>query len=271
MLRAMTALLIVAAAGAALIPADAGAATAGERAVAAAAGGENEAPADGGMVLIPAGAFVMGDDGGGDASPAHRVRLDAFWLDRHEVTCAEYGAFCEATGRRWPVFWGVAEFRCGPDFPDHPVVGVSSADAMAYAEWVGKRLPTEAEWEYAARGGLAGMPYDGGASVDSTTANTIRSGYRGTVPVGSFPPNGYGLHDMTGNAWEWVADWYDPDYYAASPEHDPPGPPEGTFRVFRGGGWHSGPGCCRVYARNALPPHWLDFAGGFRCARDAEE
>ncbi|MBN2172276.1 MAG: formylglycine-generating enzyme family protein [Candidatus Krumholzibacteriota bacterium] len=269
---ALLALLMAAAGG----MAGGGAAAAGEttpdeRAGGAAAAGEGTAlPADD-MVLIPAGAFVMGDDDGDDASPAHRVRLNAFWMDRCEVTCAEYGAFCDATGHSLPVFWGVVEFRCGPDFPEHPVVGVSSGDAMAYAEWVGKRLPTEAEWEYAARGGLAGMPYDRGASVDSTTANTWRAGYGGTLPVGSFPPNGYGLHDMTGNVWEWVADWYDPDYYQHSPGDDPPGPDAGRFRVIRGGGWHSGPYCCRVHQRNALPAYWLDFAGGFRCVRDAGE
>jgi formylglycine-generating enzyme required for sulfatase activity len=221
------------------------------------------------MVLVPAGEFVMGRDVQGDWSPAHRVRISGFYLDRCEVTNAQYEAFCRATGRKLPMFWGTDGFRCGSKYPRHPVVGVSWDDAREYAEWRGKRLPTEAEWEYAARGGLAGMRYPNGNTLDSSQVNFARSLDKSTVPVGSYAPNGYGLCDMIGNVVEWVADRYDADYYSRSPEQDPPGPDKGRFRVIRGGGWHSGPGCTAVDYRNALPRNWLDFNVGFRCARSA--
>lgn len=224
-------------------------------------------PAD--MVLVPSGEFVMGAEAQGDASPPHVVSVDSFYIDRHEVTNAQYLKFCQATGRNLPRFWGMEEFHSGPDYPDHSVVGVSWYDANAYARWRGKRLPTEAEWEYAARGGLTGTDYPFEGVIDSTRANYSIEGVRkGTVPVGSYPPNDYGLYDMSGNVVEWVADFYDGDHYSTSPAENPTGPEKGKFRVIRGGGWHSGPYCNRVYFRNALPGGWLDFNVGFRCARD---
>ena len=223
-----------------------------------------------GLVLIPGGAFLMGADSEGDHSPVHEVSIDAFYMDRHEVTNARYLRFCEATGHRLPDFWSMAGFRCGPDYPDHPVISVSWTDAVAYAEWCGRRLPTEAEWEYAARGGLAGMKYPRGDTLDPSDGNHNRSGKGGPVAVGSYPPNGYGLYDMQGNVVEWVWDYYAPDYYSSSPPANPQGPASGRFRVIRGGGWHSGPSCNCVYYRNALPPGWVDFNVGFRCARDLD-
>lgn len=221
------------------------------------------------LVLIPGGEFVMGKDGKGDYSPAHKVYLDSFYMDKYEVTNAQYFKFCQKTGRKLPEFWGMKQYHCGSDFPNHPVVGVSWSDANSYAEWAGKRLPTEAEWEYAARGGLADMNYPSGDELDSTLANYSFQGYtKGTVEVGSYPPNGYGLHDMVGNVWEWVSDYYHSGYYNSSPYKTPTGPKEGKFRLFRGGSWHSGPYCNRAYYRNALPANWVDFAGGFRCAKD---
>jgi formylglycine-generating enzyme required for sulfatase activity len=225
---------------------------------------------DTGMVLLPAGEFVMGREGQGDNSPAHKVRISAFHLDRCEVTNAQYEAFCKATGTDLPMFWGMDTFRSGPGYPNHPVVGVSWSDARDYARWCGKRLPTEAEWEYAARGGLAGMPYVTGNTLDSSKVNFTRSQQGGPVRVGSYAPNGYGLHDMAGNVLEWVADRYDTEYFKNSPPQDPPGPEKGRFRVIRGGGWHTGPGCMGVGYRNALPSNWLDFNVGFRCARDVK-
>jgi len=221
------------------------------------------------MVLVPAGEFVMGRDGSGDNSPPHTVRLAAFRLDRYEVTNAEYLEFCRATGRDLPMFWGTDVFRSGPKFPDHPVVFVSHGDARDYAAWRGKRLPTEAEWEYAARGGLAGKDFVGGDALDSSRVNFTKSRERGPVAVGSYEPNGYGLHDMAGNVQEWVWDRYGADYYRTSPAENPTGPETGRFRVIRGGGWDTGPGCMGVGYRNALPANWVDFAVGFRCARDA--
>jgi formylglycine-generating enzyme required for sulfatase activity len=227
------------------------------------------APRDTTMALISAGEFVMGREGTGDDSPPHTVRLSAFYLDRYEVTNAEYEAFCKATERELPEFWGGDVLRSGPGYPDHPVVLVSWRDAADYAAWRGKRLPTEAEWECAARGGLAGMQYVGGNTLDSSKVNFTRSGRKGSVPVGSFAPNGYGLYDMAGNVQEWVADRYDAGYYLNSPVADPPGPAKGRHRVIRGGGWFTGPGCMGVGYRIALPSNWVDFNVGFRCARDA--
>lgn len=224
-----------------------------------------------GMVLIPAGTFLMGGDVGVDCSPVHEVSVDAFYIDKYQVTNARYLAFCQATGHRLPEFWGMDVYHSTLDYPEHPVVGVSWRDAAAYAAWCGKRLPTEAEWEYAARGGLVGKPYPHGDDIDATLANYRRSGLAGTVPVGGYDPNGYGLYDMIGNVVEWVADYYSPDYYGVSPLRNPQGPAQGKFRVIRGGGWHTGPGCCRVFFRNALPENWKDINVGFRCARDAEE
>jgi formylglycine-generating enzyme required for sulfatase activity len=221
-----------------------------------------------GLVLIPGGAFEMGDESRPDRRPVHTVRIDTFYIDAREVTNAEYLAFCEATERNLPEFWGMQRYRSGPDFPDHPVVGVSWYDATAYAEWRGKRLPTEAEWEYAARGGLVGEPYPHGGTLAPSDGNYSKSELNGPVPVGSYPPNGYGLYDMLGNVCEWVFDRYHPDYYSASPDDNPRGPEEGDLRVIRGGGWHTGPGCTFVYHRNALRGNWLDFNVGFRCARD---
>ena len=229
------------------------------------------------LVPIPGGEFLMGSGSDRDHSPVHTVYVGPFLLDRHEVTNARYLEFCEATGHRLPMFWGLDRFRSGPDYPDHPVVGVSWYDAGEYAEWRGKRLPTEAEWEYAARGGLTGKDYPSGNTLEPSGANISKSGKRGPVAVGSYPQNGFGLSDMQGNVVEWVSDYYDAAYYKSSPSMNPRGPedvglrPEPVrFRVIRGGGWHSGPYCSRVYYRNALPANWLDFCVGFRCVRDAE-
>lgn len=230
------------------------------------------------MILIPGGEFVMGTGDDEEDAPIHEVYIDTFYMDPCEVTNAQYLEFCEATERPLPEFWGWDRFRCGPDYPDHPVVGVSWRDAKDYAEWRGKRLPTEAEWEYAARGGLEGKKYPHGDTVDSTTANYFRRGIseeqvlrRGTMPVGSFPPNGFGLYDMAGNVVEWVSDYYGWDYYNEGPYENPQGPEKGKFRVIRGGGWHSGPYCNRVYFRSGLRSNWLDFNVGFRCAKNYSE
>jgi len=221
------------------------------------------------LVLIPGGEFLMGSDSEGDHSPIHKVYIDSFYMDKYEATNAQYLGFCEATGHRLPEFWGMDSFRCGPDYPNHPVVGVSWPDAVEYAAWCGKRLPTEAEWEYAARGGLVGMSFPNGETLHPSDGNYNKSGKGGPVAVGSYRANGFGLHDIQGNVVEWVWDVYDLHYYS-SPLANPRGPESGKFRVIRGGGWHSGPSCNRVYFRNALPVGWVDFNVGFRCAKDLQ-
>ncbi len=226
-----------------------------------------------GEVLIPGGEFLMGDPSEGDHNPPHKVRVESFYMDKFEVTNTQYLKYCQETDARLPEFWGIDQLRSGPKYPDHPVVGIGSTEAQAYAEWAGKRLPTEAEWEYAARGGLAGKKYPHGDELEPAVANywvweELQSSGKGLLPVGSYPPNGYGLHDMAGNVLEWVTDRYDAGYYKDSPLDNPQGPGEGRFRVIRGGGWHSGPSCIRVYYRNALPYNWRDFNVGFRCVRD---
>ncbi len=229
------------------------------------------------LIAIPAGEFIMGGEvpplKEGEKkkyvdNPAHKVYVDAFLMDKYEVPNRQYYLFCKATGRKPPVFWGNKEFHCGLEFPDFPVIGVSHADALAYAQWRGVRLPTEAEWEYAARGGLAGKKFPNGNDIDEKSAN-YRKYQKGTTAVGSFPPNRYGLHDMAGNVREWVADYYQADYYLKSPYKNPPGPGIGKFRVVRSGSWISGSSCVAVHRRNALPSNWTDIAVGFRCAKDA--
>jgi formylglycine-generating enzyme required for sulfatase activity len=216
------------------------------------------------MVLIPAGPFVMGGDFD-EEQPRHRVVLDAFWIDRFEVTNQQYAEYLRATGAQAPLFWNKSErFHSGEKFPQHPVVGISWFEAKAFCEWKGKRLPTEAEWEKAARGGREGLAYPWGNVPDRSRANFEG---QGTLPVGSFPPNDYGLFDMSGNVWEWVSDWFDAEYYRKSPEANPTGPDSGREKVVRGGSYVDGSGPLRVAHRHWYPPQsrykWL----GVRCAK----
>jgi iron(II)-dependent oxidoreductase len=224
---------------------------------------------DGSMVLIPAGEFIMGKNSAtpSDWQPEHPIKVDSLYMDKYEVTNQQYYNFCIATKSPLPQFWGIKEFRSGTDFPDYPVVGVSYFDAEKYARWSGKRLPTEAEWEYAARGGLVGKNFPFGDLIDTTKVNFGKL-HKGILKVGTYPPNGFGLYDITGNVWEWTSDFYGSDYYANSPAENPTGPEKGRFKVIRGGSWHSGPMCVQTYYRNGLSPSWVDFAVGFRCVKD---
>ena len=184
------------------------------------------------MVLVPAGSFDMGSGESSDEQPVHTVYVDAFYMDEYEVTNAQYWKFMSATGHREPRYWDDSD----SNQPNQPVIGVDWNDAVAYARWAGKRLPTEAKWEYAARGGLEGKKYPWGDPISTSQANY--GNYVGkTVPVGSYSANGYGLYDMAGNVYEWCSDWYDENYYSSSPSRNPQGPSSGSYRVFRGGSW----------------------------------
>lgn len=223
------------------------------------------------MALIPGGVYNIGNDKGiPDQRPRHKVKLRSFYLDIHEVTNAQYAEFLEATGHREPLFWDDTTYNK----PYLPVTGVSWNDAAAYCKWAGKRLPTEAEWEAAARGGLEGEDYPWKGPPDENLANyhhDSASPPKGIKPAGQYKPNGFGLLDMAGNVWEWTYDYYKPDYYADSTSVDNPrGPSRGTSRVIRGGAWNYGPDFMKVYYRNRAAPHLRLNYIGFRCARDAE-
>ncbi len=270
-----------------------------------------QSPETAGMRLIEGGEFMMGTDRGlPHEGPAHPVEVDSFYLDAHEVTNARFAEFADATGHvteserlgwsgvfdpgqaEWTVDVG-ADWRHpgGPgssheEKPDYPVVHLSWEDAASYCRWRGARLPTEAEFEYAARGGRQGSRQAWG---DELTPDGIHQanlwqgefpiedqaldGYSGLAPVGQFPPNGFGLYDMTGNVWEWVQDWYAPGYFARSPAKNPRGPETGTQKVHRGGSWLCSENYCRGYrvaARMMTAPDSGLNNLGFRCAADAE-
>jgi formylglycine-generating enzyme len=252
-------------------------------------------PDGGTMVWMPAGEFLMGsEEGWDDERPVHRVTLDGFWLSKHEVTNAQYLRFVEATGHRCPEVanFGEPVWR-GRSFPaeksSHPVVCVSWEDARAYCEHYGLSLPTEAQWEYAARGddgrlypwGNQWPPPAGAGNFADMTAkgkfpqlNVIAGyddGYAETSPAGSFAANPYGVYDLAGNVFEWCADWYSTTYYWASPELNPPGPADGELKVLRGGSWLiDNPRRFRCASRSyyyRYSPVYRDSSFGFRCAR----
>lgn len=226
---------------------------------------------DSGMTLVPGGEFLMGNDMENvlGFSPEHKVKVDSFYIDKYEVTNRDYLKFCQETGHKFPEFWNTDIFKCGENYLNYPVVGVNFGDAKKYAEWAGKRLPTEAEWEYAARGGLEGKDFPNGDVWTKEKAKQDSIGWRNLIePVGSYESNGYGLYDMAGNVWEWVADRHSETYYKESEYNNPKGPEQGSNRVIRGGSWHSGEMCKKVFYRKGLIRGWCDFAVGFRCVRD---
>ena len=294
------------------------------------------------MVLIPAGTFLMGTDDPSftDAHPVHKVSVNAFWMDEHEVTNAEFEKFVNATN-----YVTVAERKLDPkDYPgvpaeslvpgsavftppgknvplddplqwwkyipgtswrhplgpesnitgheNDPVVHVAYEDAIAYAKWAGKRLPTEAEWEYAAQGNKPGLKYYWGNELkpggkwmaniyqgDFPARNTGDDGFIGIAPVRSYPPNGYGLYDMDGNVWEWCSDFYRPDYYAKSPVNNSKGPPDSydpdepnmVKRVQRGGSFLCSDQYCIRYRPGSRGKGEVTSGSnnlGFRCVKD---
>ncbi len=258
------------------------------------------------MILIPAGTFAMGTPAAeierlqqtyqisfpglfAPETPRHTVYLAAFYLDKYPVTNAQFKAFVGAKPEWRPdripahlhngdylKHWPGSDYP--PDKADHPVVFVSWYAVMAYAQWAGKRLPTEAEWEYAARGGLVGKEFPwGDEPVDVSRANYHQSGFGETTPVGSYPPNGYGLYDLAGNVWEYCLDEWQPDFYASSPKSTPVAGDnmflDDTFlkvttrRVIRGGSWGGAPVNLRLAYRDSHPPQGAGGHVGFRCAR----
>ncbi len=259
---------------------------------------ESSGTKDEDMLLIPAGEFLMGSDSGeNNEKPAHIVYLDAFYIDKYEVTNAQYKKFVQATGHKEPEgniyvngnwVWGKPWQDKNYNGDNQPVVCVSWNDAKAYADWAGKRLPTEAEWEKAARGGLVGKKYAWGDSLpppnnygnfaDETAKRVFGwsgiisgydDGYIYTSPVGKFTPNGYGLYDMAGNVLEWCLDWYDERYYLNSPGSNPKGPNSGTYKVTRGVCWYNyeDPTLIRIAIRLYEEPTFTSSFCGFRCAK----
>lgn len=226
------------------------------------------------LVQIPAGEFSMGSETGFPAErPVHRVTVGSYWASKHLVTNHQYKQFVIATGHRVPFLddprvaidnWDSQRRTYPAGRAQHPVVLVSWYDALAYCTWAGGRLPTEAEWEHAARGGLEGTLYPWGNEIDSSRANYDNR--NGTTPVGSYASNDYGLYDVAGNVWEWVADWYDPKYYQASPSTNPQGPVHGATRVLRGGAWLLFPQFCQVAYRFREGPDFRFNLIGFRLA-----
>jgi formylglycine-generating enzyme required for sulfatase activity len=300
----------------------------GDAAAAASSSSSSRAPSTEGMVHVPAGSFLMGtetDEGfpADGEGPVREVYTDAYHIDAHHVTNAEFADFVEDTGYEtdaerfgWSFvfykflskmkargaqyaqqtpWWAAVQGACWKhpegsgshvgNRQDHPVVHVSWNDGRRYAAWAGKRLPTEAEWERAARGGLEQKTYPWGDKLtpggehrcniwqgEFPEHNTTDDGYRGTNPVGRFPANGFGLYGVAGNAWEWCRDWFSPDFHVDGPRKNPDGPPDGAARVMRGGSYLCHRSYCnryRVAARSQNTPDSSAGNLGFRCAADA--
>ena len=249
------------------------------------------------LARIPAGDFLMGTaDGEEDERPVHRVYVSEFFIGRFPVTQEEYARFVRAAGYPAPAIRGLPLIASGgrdglfkelaspyvwqdtqppTGRGSHPVVLVRYDDALAYCQWLSKglnrvvRLPTEAEWEKAARGGVEGQRYPWGNDIDLARCNfladPLSKRQHGTRPTGTYPPNPYGLCDIAGNVWEWVSDWYTSDYYAGSDVRDPRGPESGNMRLVRGGSWvNDNIAMLRCAYRHEVPPDTYAYSVGFR-------
>jgi sulfatase modifying factor 1 len=253
------------------------------------------------LARIPAGDFLMGAaDAEDDERPVHRVHVGEFFIGRFPVTNDEYARFVQATGHPAPTVRELPLIALGDrevlfresaapyvwesDRPpaghgSHPVVLVRYEDALAYCLWLSQtitrtvRLPTEAEWERAARAGAEGLRYPWGDDIDATRGNFLADPptrpQRGTRPTGTYPPNAYGLYDVCGNVWEWVSDWYGADYYGRGANRDPRGPETGPMRLVRGGSWlNDDITMLRCAYRHKLPPDTYSYSVGFRIVCD---
>jgi formylglycine-generating enzyme required for sulfatase activity len=222
------------------------------------------------MVLVPAGEFLMGSwTGEVDEQPMRRVYLDAYFFDKDQLTVGEYAKFLEATSHNVPSDWNIMSRAM---HKQRPVVNVEWTDAVAYCKWAGKRQPTEAEWEKAARG-MDGRTYPWGDEPPTKFHGNMKkelwNNHMGLTPVGMFEDgkSPYGINDMAGNVWEWVSDWYDPNYYQTAPLRNPTGPSTGSHKVVRGGSWASGPEGLRSSERETRLPSFQGYGTGFRCAK----
>ena len=221
------------------------------------------------MIVIPAGEFLMGcAAGAANERPVHRVWVDRFAIGRYAVTNRLYHIFLEETVRPTPPGFNDARFN----HPEQPVTSVSWFEAVAYCGWLSERtgkpfrLPTEAEWEYAARGGLEAKLYTWGNEPPQMQPRYAELWRTGPERVGGRPPNGFGLCDIAENVHEWCADWYDADYYSVALLRNPSGPVTGVRRASRGGSWRHQIKIARVAARSSLPPAYQYSDYGFRCA-----
>ena len=220
------------------------------------------------LVSVPGGTFLMGqEDGRDEERPVHQVTVAPFRICRYQVTNAHYDRFRKATSREKSEYRDKAGFST----PEHPVVAVNWFDAVAFCHWLSAewkmhvRLPSEAEWEFAARGGLEQVAYPWGPSLRSYPADRWKDG---PEPVATADPNGYGLFDMCENVHEWCSDWYDPGYYAVSPPENPKGPEPGKRRASRGGAWRHHIKVARCAARSSIPPEFRYADYGMRIAAD---
>ena len=243
---------------------------------------ENQATTDK-MVLVEAGSFMMGSNLGDiDEKPVHKVKLAGFYIDMYEVTNTEFAAFLNDKGNqseggvKWleiedeedcQITYQSGRYRPMANFGNHPVIELSWYGAKSYCKWVNKRLPTEAEWEFAAKGGKKGKTtmFSGSNSAAEVAWFDSNSGGE-TLPVGTKKPNELGIYDMSGNVWEWCSDWYEMDYYKKSPTANPDGPKNKEYRVLRGGSWVSIENQLRPEIREYARPVNAYYLNGFRCA-----